>query len=179
MSGPGHRTFSAVPSLPFVLVLAAALTLTSCAGADQQGSPSHRMSVWVSGTSFGADIGTLVADNARIAKVAPNGTGALHAACSTMVNDAEMANSSLPSPDPTVTDLLTQAYGLEGTAGNDCYDAGAADKKLLLTSERDGIRADALYDEVIQRIRSIDGKPTVTTTTSGNSGNSGVGGIFG
>ena len=103
----------------------AALALTSCAGADQQGSPAHRMSVWVSGTSFGEDIGTLVADNARIAKVAPNGAGALHAACSTMINDAEMANSSLPSPDPTVTDLLTKAYGLEGTAGNDCYNAGA------------------------------------------------------
>ena len=180
MRRPGHRILSTVPALPLVLVLAtAALTLSSCAGADQEGSPSHRMSVWVSGTSFGSDVGTLVADNARIAKVAPNGTGALHAACSTMINDAEMANSSLPSPDSTVTDLLTQAYGLEGTAGNDCYDAGTTNKKLLLTSERDGIKADALYDEVVQRIRAIDGRPPVTTTTSGNSGNSGIGGIFG
>jgi hypothetical protein len=176
---PGPRIRFSAPLVPLVLVLTAALTLTSCAGADQEGSPSHRMSVWVSGTTFGADIGTLVADNARIAKVAPNGTGALHAACSTMINDAEMANSSLPSPDPTVTDLLTQAYGLEGTAGNDCYDAGTTNKKLLLTSERDGIKADALYDEVIHRIRAIDGQATVTTTTSGNSGNSGIGGIFG
>jgi hypothetical protein len=165
-----------------VLVLvaagAAALVLTSCAGADQIGSSAHRMNVWVSGTGFGADIRTLVADNARIAKVAPSGSGALHAACSTMVNDAEMANSSLPSPDPTVTDLLTQAYGLEGTAGNDCYD-GASNHELLVQGERDGIRADALYDEVLQRIRAIDGEVPVTTTTSGNSGNSGVGGIFG
>ena len=114
-----------------VLVLAAALALSSCAGADQEGSPAHRMSVWVNGTGFGEDIGTLVADNARIAKVAPNGAGALHAACSTMINDAEMANSSLPSPDPTVTDLLTQAYGLEGTAGNDCYN-GATDHEQLV-----------------------------------------------
>ena len=179
MRRSGHRTRSSAPLLPLVFVLGAALTLTSCAGADQEGSPSHRMSVWVNGTNFGADIGTLVSDNARIAKVAPNGTGALHAACSTMINDAEMANSSLPSPDPTVTDLLTQAYGLEGTAGNDCYDAGTTNQKLLLTSERDGIKADALYDEVVQRIRVIDGRVPVTTTTSGNSGNSGIGGIFG
>jgi hypothetical protein len=180
MRRPGHRILSTVPALPLVLVVAAAaLTLSSCAGADQEGSASHRMSVWVSGTSFGSDIGTLVADNARIAKVAPNGSGALHAACSTMINDAEMANSSLPSPDPAVTDLLTQAYGLEGTAGNDCYDAGTTNEKLLLTSERDGIKADALYDEVVQRIRAIDGRVPVTTTTSGNSGNSGIGGIFG
>ncbi|HTU36371.1 MAG TPA: hypothetical protein VMF35_00045 [Acidimicrobiales bacterium] len=161
----------------FVL-LSAALGLTACAGADQVGSDSHRMSVWVSGTGLGDEIGTLVADNARIAKVAPNGTGALHAACSTMINDAEMANSSLPSPDPTVTDLLTQAYGLEGTAGNDCYD-GASNPALLTRSEREGIKADAFYNEALQRIRAITGKVPVTTTTSGNSGNSGIGGIFG
>jgi hypothetical protein len=160
------------------LLPVSALALTSCAGADQEGSSAHRMSVWVDGTGFGADIGTLVADNARIAKVAPNGSGALHAACSTMINDAEMANSSLPSPDPTVTDLLTQAYGLEGTTGNDCYE-GASNPKLLTQAERDGIKADALYQEAVQRIRAIDGKAPVTTTTSGNTGNSGVGGIFG
>jgi hypothetical protein len=100
------------------LTTATAVTFTSCAGEDQMGSPAHRMSVWVTGTNFGADIGTLVADNARIAKVVPNGSGAVHAACGTLVTDAEMANTELPSPDPEVTDLLTKAYGLEGTAGN-------------------------------------------------------------
>jgi hypothetical protein len=95
-----------------------------------------------------------------------------------MINDAEMANSSLPSPDPTVTDLLTEAYGLEGTAGNQCYD-GASDAKHLAEAERNGIKADALYQEALQRIRAITGTAPVTTTTSGNTGNSGVGGIFG
>jgi hypothetical protein len=147
--------------------LAAAVTLTSCAGEDQEGSPAHRMSVWVSGTSFGADIGTLMADNARIPKVAVNGSGALHAACGTLVTDAEMANTELPSPDPDVTDLLTKAYGLEGTAGN---------KQLLAEAERNAIKAEALYNEVLQRIRTIDGAVPVTTTTAGNSGN--TGGIF-
>jgi len=133
------------------------------------------MSVWVSGTSLGADIGTLIADNARVPKVAPNGSGALHAACSTMLNDAEMANTELPSPDPDVTDLLTQAYGLEGTAANDCYDAGGAHTKLLTESVRDSIKAEALYNEVLQRIRQIDGKVVSTTTTTDNT----TGGIFG
>jgi hypothetical protein len=168
-----------VRATSLVLVIGCALTLTSCAGADQEGSAAHRMSVWVSGTSLGEDIGTLVADNARVPKDVANGTGALHAACSTVINDAEMANSSLPSPDPTVTDLLTQAYGLEGTAGNDCYNAGTTNQKLLLQSEREGIKADALYDEVLRRIRTIDGRAPVTTTTTGNSGNSGIGGLFG
>ena len=159
------------------LTTATALTLTSCAGEDQVGSAAHRMSVWVNGTNFGADIATLVADNARIPKVVPNGSGAVHAACGTIVTDAESANTELPSPDPEVTDLLTRAYGLEGTLGNQCYDAGSTNTKLLAQAEHNAIKADALYDEVLQRIRAVDGKVPVTTTTGGNSGNSG--GIFG
>ncbi len=158
-----------------MLVFGSALTLTSCAGADQQGDAAHRMSVWVAGTSLGADIGTLIADNARVPKVAPNGSGALHAACSTLLNDAEMANTELPSPDPETTDLLTQAYGLEGTAANDCYDAGGPHTKLLTESVRDGIKAQALFNEALQRIRQIDGKAVSTTTTTDNS----TGGILG
>jgi hypothetical protein len=156
-------------------VLTSALALTSCAGADQQGSAAHRMSVWVKGTGLGQDIGTLVADNARLPKVVPNGTGAVHAACSTLVTDAEMANAELPSPDPEVTDLLTQAYGLEGTAGNQCYDAGSTDKTLLARSARNAIKAEALYAQVLRRIRQIDGRTVATTTTTEN----GSGGIFG
>jgi hypothetical protein len=159
------------------LTTAAAVTLTSCAGEDQMGSPAHRMSVWVSGTNLGEDIGTLVADNARIAKVVPNGTGAVHAACGSLVTDAEMANTELPSPDPDVTDLLTRAYGLEGTVGNQCYDAGSTNKALLAKSARNAIKAEALYNEALQRIGAIDGKVPVTTTTAGNSGT--TGGIFG
>ena len=73
-----------------------------------------------------------------------------------------------------MTDLLTKAYGLEGTAGNECYNAGATNKTLLTESERNAIKAEALYNEVLQRIRAIDGKVPVTTTTAGNSGNSGA-----
>jgi hypothetical protein len=117
-----------------------------------------------------------VADNARIHKVVPNGTGALHAACATMVTDAEMANGELPTPDPQVTGWLTQAYTLEATAGNQCYDAGTTDAGLLAKSERNAVKAEALYAQVLQRIRQLDGKtvPTTTTTESGGSG-----GIFG
>jgi hypothetical protein len=158
-----------------VLMTGCAFTLTSCAGADQQGSAAHRMSVWVSGTTLGQDIGTLQADNARVSKDVANGTGAVHAACGTLLNDAEMANTNLPSPDPDVTALLTQAYGLEGTAANQCYDAGATNTKLLAQSEHNAIKAEALFNQVLQRIRQIDGRTVSTTTTTDNSS----GGIFG
>ena len=158
-----------------VVMLGCALTLTSCAGADQQGSPAHRMSAWVSGTNFGAQIGTLIADDARIPRDVANGTGAVHAACSTLLNDAQMAYAELPSPDPDVNQLLNSAYTLEQSAANDCYNAGSTDTKLLTKAQREGIKAEALYNQALQRIREIDGKPVPTTTTTDNS----TGGIFG
>lgn len=164
-----------IPPALLALLVASALTLTSCAGADQQGSAAHRMSVWVSGTSFGEDIGTLVADNARVPKDVSNGTGAVHAACGTLVSDAEQANGELPAPDPDVTGLLTRAYGLEGTAGTECYNAGATDEKLLTESYHNAIKAEALYQQVLQRIRAIDGHVPSTTTTTNNS----TGGVLG
>jgi hypothetical protein len=151
------------------------LALTACAGQDQQGTAVHRITEWVKGSNLGEDIGTLIADNARVPKDVPNGSGAVHAACGTLLTDAEMANGELPSPDTQVTDWLTQAYSLEGTAGNDCYNAGSTNKALLATAERDGIKAEALYTQVLVRIAQIDGRTVSTTTTTDNS----QGSIFG
>jgi hypothetical protein len=158
-----------------VLLLGSAVTLTACAGADQQGTAAQKMSAWVTGTAFGAAIGTLTADNARVPKDVPNGTGAVHAACSTLLNDAQMAYAELPSPDPDVTQLLNDAYMLEQKAANDCYDAGTSNPTLLARSQREGIKAEALYNQALQRIRVVDGKPVPTTTTTDNS----AGGILG
>jgi hypothetical protein len=162
-------------------VLAVALTVllgagvSSCAGADQEGSPQHRLSVWVSGTGLGGDIGTLVADNQRVPKDVANGTNAVHSACGALEDDAEMANSSLPAPDSDVTDWLTDAYGLEGTAGTECYNAGATNRSLLAQSEKDMAKAEALYARVLARVRAVDGQVVSTTTTTDDD----PGGIFG
>jgi hypothetical protein len=140
----------------------------SCAGEDQVGSSSHRMSVWVKFTGFGEDIGTLVADNARLPKDIRNGTRAVHAACGTMLDDAEMANGELPTPDARVTAWLSNAYNLEGTAANQCYSAGSTNKKLLTKAEAETTRAQGLFSRALIRIESIDGREPSTTTTTEN-----------
>jgi hypothetical protein len=157
------------------LAVLVAVGLTSCAGEDQRGSAAHRMSEWVSGTSFGEDIGTLVADNERVPQDVRNGTGAVHAACGTIEDDAETANQELPTPDSEVSDWLSEAYGLEGTAGTLCYQAGATNATLLAKAERDSIKAEALYTQVLARIAVIDGRTPSTTTTTDNA----AGSIFG
>ncbi len=80
--------------LSAVLVLLLGVGAASCAGGDQEGSPAHQVSAWVENSGFGEDIGTLVADNARIAE--ETSAGAMHAACETMDNDAGTALDELP-----------------------------------------------------------------------------------
>lgn len=135
------------------------------------GSASHQVSVWVKNTGFGQDIGALVADNARIAKETT--VGGMHAACGTMEVDADTANDELPIHGaPQVSVWLSTAYGLEGTAANDCYKAGVTNTKLLATAEEDGKKADGLYERALIAIQSIDGRlPTTTTTTDNSPGN--------
>jgi hypothetical protein len=158
-----------------VLMPLLVIGLSSCAGLDQMGSPAHRMSEWVSGTGFGAAIGTLIADNQRIPKEVPNGTGAVHAGCGALEDDTEMANGELPSPDPDVTTWLSEAYGLEGSAGTNCYNAGATNPKLLAKAYGEMTKAQGLFSRVLIRIQAIDNKVVSTTTTTDN----GTGGIFG
>ena len=140
----------------------------SCAGQDQSGSAAQRLSAWVKGTGFGEDVGTLMADNARIPKAVRNGTGTVHGACATMLDDAEMANGELPTPDPQVTAWLSSAYSLEGDAANECYDAGSTNKKLLSKAEKAAAKAQALFSRALVRIQSIDGRVPSTTTTTDN-----------
>ena len=154
--------------LSAVLVLLLGVGMASCAGEDQRGSPAHQVSAWVKNTGFGEDIGTLVADNARIAE--ETSAGGMHAACETMGDDAGTANDELPILGaPQVTVWLSTAYGLEGTAATDCYNAGITNKKLLATAEEDGKKADGLYDRALIAIQSIDGRLPTTTTTTDNS----------
>ena len=157
--------------LTAALILALGIGAASCAGEDQRGSASHQVSVWVKHTGFGQDIGALVADNARIAKETT--VGGMHAACGTMEVDADTANDELPIHGaPQVSVWLSTAYGLEGTAANDCYNAGVTNKKLLATAEEDGKKADGLYERALIAIQSIDGRlPTTTTTTDNSPGN--------
>ncbi len=133
------------------------------------------MSVWVSGTSFGEDIGTLIADNARVPKDVPNGTGAVHAACGTLAQRRRDGQHRVALARPRGDRPPHAGLRARGHRGNQCYDAGATNEKLLAQSERNGIKAEALYNEVLQRIRQIDGKVVSTTTTTDNS----TGGIFG
>jgi hypothetical protein len=154
-----------------LLLVLLGIGAASCAGEDQRGSPSHQVSEWVDHTGFGQDIGALVADNARITKETT--VGAMHAACGTMELDADTANQELPIHGAAqVSEWLATAYGLEGTAANQCYNAGVTNEPLLAKAEQNLKKAQVLLTRSLIAIQSIDGRlPTTTTTTDNTPGN--------
>ena len=154
-----------------LLLVLLGLGASQCAGEDQRGSSAHQVAVWVKHTGFGQEIGALVADNARIAKETT--VGAMHSACGTMELDADTANQWLPIHGaPQVSQWLSTAYGLEGTAANECYNAGVASGTLFDKAEQNLKKAQVLFTRSLIAIQSIDGRlPTTTTTTDNSPGN--------
>jgi hypothetical protein len=68
------------------------------------------------------------------------------------VTDVLNANQNLPTPDPTLTGLLSSAYGTAGDAGHNCLSSSAAARQRS-TGEREAarhalIKALARYDFV-------------------------------
>ena len=86
-----------------------ALTLTSCAGADQRGRRAHRMSVWVSGTSLGrGHRHPHRRQRPGIPRTCPMGRAPCMRRAARSSTMPRWRTSNLPSPDPDVTDLADQ-----------------------------------------------------------------------
>ena len=81
--------------------------------------------------------------------------GPLRTDCDVLVTDALVANQNLPSPDPTLTDLLGTAYSVAGDAGHRLPHGrrGTAGQRARSAAERtaahrDLIKALARFDAV-------------------------------
>ncbi len=154
--------------------VAVALVLAGCAGQDRSGSADQQMRSWVNGTNLGATIGTLVGDVQHAASQLHGGgsAAALHTVCGVLLVDTEQANSNLPTPDQSLTTLLSNAYETLGEAGHDCYDAvgNPAKSQAFDAAKAKGL---LLLSEAQSRAESILGSVIVTTTTVPLSGGGG------
>jgi hypothetical protein len=106
---------------------------------------------WATTTGFAASVSTVQGDLRRIDALAQS-SPALKTDCDVLVTDALSANENLPTPDETLTNLLSTAYSVAGSAGHDCFSGGA---RLLarsvterVTARRDLIKSLAQYDAV-------------------------------
>ncbi len=152
----------------FASVLLLAVILAACAGEEQSGPPSARVTTWVNGSGGGAAIGTLRADVANVDYVLSRheGTASIRTACALLTNDAETAIGNLPTPDTSLTDELNAAYTDAAAAGDDCYSGASGTKSLLDRSARERAKLAPLLTNAVDRIVSITGRTPTTSTTA-------------
>jgi hypothetical protein len=151
------------------------VVLAACAGAEQTGTPAHRVSTWVSGAGAGAAIGAIQADNASVdqALAAHSSTGVVRTVCALLANDASAGNNNLPTPDTQLTTALENAYQVEYSAGNDCYSGASGNASLLRRSANERRQGAADLVKAVERITAVTGHVPSTTTTTAPSGNIG------
>lgn len=159
------------------VVVIGVLAFLAYGGTDHGGSPAAQVRSWVDGSGLGQSVGTVLGDAARVrvAVAEHRGAAVLRTDCGVLVTDTEAANGELPSPDTTLTDLLSAGYTLAYQAGNDCYDSGDTNQALLARSARERIKAEAKLDEAVQRVGQLTHVALSTTTTTQPGG----GGILG
>jgi hypothetical protein len=155
-------------ALVAVAVLAGSLGLSACAGADQQGSLSHRVATWASGTGYGQTVGTLLADNRSVDGVIAlrRGTGAIHTACGVLETDSANAYSNLPTPDEQLTQEVELASTREAQAGADCYNGGGTNLSLMRKSARERAQGAAALVASVRLIERLTHRVLSTTTTT-------------
>ena len=149
------------------VVLAGRAPWPVCAGQEQSGSPSARVSTWVSGAAGGAAIGTLEADSANVdlALAHHDAPAAIKTVCALLTNDAETAIGNLPTPDDQLTNDLNTAYEKGAAAGDDCYDGAAGNARLLKRSAEERVALLPLLRTALDRIESVTGHTPSTSTT--------------
>jgi hypothetical protein len=129
--------------------LLAPVALSGC------GSPSttvgQQVRAWAQSSGWEGSVSQLRGDLDRVPGLSAQGPGARRTVCDVLVTDALAANQQLPTPDRTLTQLLSEAYGAAANAGRECFSgsvplsratAGAAAAATML------VRAQARFDSL-------------------------------
>jgi hypothetical protein len=137
-------------------------------GGTGSGTPTQQVRTWVNGTGLGQSVGTVLGDAARVQVAVDKhgGTGVLHTDCGVLLTDAESANTELPTPNSQLTHLLSSGYTLAYDAGNDCYNSGGTNEKLLARATKERIEAEAKLQESVNLVNQLLGGTLSTTTTT-------------
>jgi len=132
------------------------LVLAACGSTFSGSTLSQQVTSWAGTAGFSASVSLLQGDLARI-DAREGDPKPLATDCNVLVYDALSANQNLPTPDPTLTTLLSTAYSVAGEAGHDCI-SGASDPTRRARSaiertaaRRDLIKALARFDAVTTR----------------------------
>jgi hypothetical protein len=130
------------------------LVLAACGSTYSGRTLSAQVTSWAKTAGFSASVSELQGDLRQVDAVADH-PAAMSTYCTVLVTDALTANGNLPTPDQTLTNLLSTAYSVAGDAGHDCASGAGSGSKLLTrsaaersTARMDLIKALARFDAV-------------------------------
>jgi len=119
----------------------------------------------VSGTTLAVSTAGILKDLHQVdVALISKQTNAVQTTCSVMNNDAVAANSNLPSPNSTVSLLLSNAYSQVGLAANACFVALSRPSKLASYRNREH-QARSLFAEAGAIIQSVTGQKIAPAPT--------------
>jgi hypothetical protein len=138
------------------VLLVAAFVLASCGSPFPGRTLGQQVHSWATTTGLAASLNTLRGDARRIAQVeaAHDGAG-VRTDCDVLVNDALSANQNLPSPDATLTGILSAAYASAAAGGRHCLTGADGDPALLSRSAAELAAAASGYVKAEARLDAL------------------------
>lgn len=151
--------------------------LGGCAGAEQTGTPAHRVATWVDGGG-GSGIGNVevASRNVDLAIARHNSAAAVREVCALLSNEAQTSIGNLPTPDERLTNELNAAYLVATAAGDDCYNGASGDARLLSRSAAERVKLLAMLTAAVDHVESMTGRTPTTATTAPQGGGDPFGG---
>jgi hypothetical protein len=147
------------------VLVVAALVLASCGSPYPGSTLGQQVQSWARSTGWSGSLSTLRADARRIVVVeARHDPAGVRTDCDVLVNDALSANQNLPTPDDTLTHILSAAYSAAAAAGRQCV-TGAGGNGGLPARSRAALAA-AASGYVKAEARVDDLGPTVAGSSS-------------
>ncbi|HMK63906.1 MAG TPA: hypothetical protein VK386_09825 [Acidimicrobiales bacterium] len=139
--------------VPLLTLFGAGALVAGCSSNNE--TLSQQVRNWASTTGWTSALATLTGDLGRVSSVASDSPGVRHTVCDVLVTDALNDNQQLPTPDRSLTQLLSRAYTAAANAGRDCYAGGtrlASAPPEQRQAQRLLVQAQARYDTVVSSL---------------------------
>jgi hypothetical protein len=131
--------------------------LASCGSPFPGATLGQQVRSWATSTGLTASLSALREDARRIAAVeARHDRAGVRTDCDVLVNDALSANQNLPSPDPTLTRILSSAYAAATAAGRHCLTGAQGNQALLTRSANELAAAASGYVKAQARLDALN-----------------------
>ncbi len=138
------------------VLLGAALVLASCGSPLPGHTLGQQVHSWATTTGLAGSLSALRADARRIGAVERRHDAAgVRTDCDVLVNDALGANQNLPSPDQTLTRILSAAYASASAAGRLCLTGAGGAEALVARSSAELTTAASGYVKAEARLDAL------------------------